>query len=188
MNRTITPVEGSALDAAEKEGKTLAHIFAFADVVVICDTSGSMGMSDSRGGKRRYDVLLEELAHLQKAQAGRIIVCAFSDTVEWIPSGEPPFYGETTDLCNALKLCKIADTPGRTFFLVSDGEPSEPETAIGIASQYACKINTVFVGPEGNHSGRQYLDEIAQASGGDSTTADRVNELAETVIKQLPPG
>ncbi len=186
MNKSLAPVAGSALDVAQQTGKTLAHIFALADIVVLCDVSGSMTMSDSREGKTRYAVLLEELEALQKQERGRIIVLGFSDTAQWIPTGTPPLLASTTNLSYALEYAKMADVVGRAFFLISDGEPDSPEKALGVATTYKCKINTIFVGPERSTHGQECLRQISAASGGKHGTADRVMELATTVAKQLP--
>ena len=49
-------VKGSLADITMASGQSLAETFVGVEVVVIVDTSGSMGTHDSRGGKTRYDV------------------------------------------------------------------------------------------------------------------------------------
>ena len=189
MKKALTVVPGSILDVAKKEGKTLAHVFALAEVIAICDVSGSMGSCDSRDGQFRYDVLRQELADLQIKYPGGVAVCAFSDEVAWIPNGEPPYYGDGTDMAKALRFAKTADIEGRTFFVISDGQPDDLEATLAEVRKYTCVIHTIFVGPVsgwGSESWQACLARISQESGGKHGMADRVVDLADKVVAMLP--
>jgi len=174
-----TVVAGSVADTAQATGKSLAETFASGvDAVMIVDTSGSMGTHDSRGGRARYDVALDELAKLQATQRGRWAVLAFSSETIFVPGGQPPFLGGGTDLAGALRFAQIADGTGVTFFIVSDGEPDDENEALRVAATYQDTIHVIFVGPEDDPRGREFLRKLAAKAGGQTLTADRAQELA----------
>jgi Mg-chelatase subunit ChlD len=179
-------VVGSLADVAQKSNASLAETFIGCDAVVIVDVSGSMDARDSRGGKSRYDVALEELAALQQALPGRVAVIAFSSIAIFVPGGRPPFLGGSTNLADALQFAKVADVPtgDMRFFVISDGEPDDRDAALQVAKTYHNKISTVYVGPEAHPVGREFLEKLAGITGGQHVVADRVQELAR-VTQQL---
>jgi Mg-chelatase subunit ChlD len=183
MNRTelSTIVSGSLADQARLNNTSLAESFLSAALIVIVDTSGSMGAQDSRGGQSRYNVACAELADLQRTMPGKVAVIAFSSSVEFVPGGVPPFLGGGTDLAGALQFAHVADTPGMRFVVISDGEPDSASDALAAAKKYANRIDTIYVGPESDLSGRKFLQQLAKASGGQSVTADRAKELRATI-------
>lgn len=183
MNTAIVP--GSLAAIAKQENKTIAESFVNADLVVIVDTSGSMSTKDSRGGKFRYDVACEELARLQVNHPGKIAVLAFSDDVQFCPSGVPTYFGHGTDMAKALQFAKIADVPGMQFILISDGEPENEEKTLEVARTYQNKISTIYVGPEQHPTGREFLYRLAMATGGMGITVDRAKELKSGIEKLL---
>ncbi len=184
MTHAIVP--GSLSAVAKREGKSLAESFCSADAVIIVDTSGSMYTTDSRGGKSRYDVALEELAQLQAHMPGKLAVIAFSDSPVFAPGGQPPLLGSGTNLAGALKFAKVADVPNMRFVVISDGEPDSAQAALAVAATYQARIDTIFVGPENDwHGGQAFLQQLAAASGGQHMTADRVQELAERTERVL---
>lgn len=185
MNQSTALVPGSLGAIAKRDGVSLAETFLNADCIVICDTSGSMHTCDSRGGRSRYDVELEELASLQANMPGKICVISFSDNAAFCPSGQPINFGGSTDLAGALDFARVADVPGMKFVIISDGMPDSTNDALRAARKYKAKISTIFVGPEDDWmGGRTFLEELARASGGKAVTADRAKELA-AVTQQL---
>lgn len=178
-------VKGSLADIAMASGQSLAETFVGAEVVVIVDTSGSMGTHDSRGGKTRYDVACEELAALQEQAAGRVAVLSFSNDTMFCPTGQPWNFQGGTDMAGALRFAKMADVPGIRFVLISDGEPDNPEATLKVAARYQNRIDTIFVGPEERPAGRDFLQRLAQASGGQQVTADRAVGLLGATQKLL---
>lgn len=185
MSTALVP--GSLGAVAERKGGSLAESFLSASVICLIDVSGSMDAHDSRGGKSRYEVACEELAKLQANMPGKIAVVAFSDSVEFCPSGVPPFLGCGTDLARALGFVKIADG-GVRFIVVSDGMPDDPAKALQVARTITSRIDTVYVGPEGDRSGAKFLEELAAASHGKYTIAAQAQQLAEKVLRMLQPG
>jgi hypothetical protein len=177
MQSNDSLVIGSLLDMAQKNGQSLAESFLGCDAIVLVDTSGSMSATDSRGGRSRYDVACDELRALQGSLPGKIAVLSFSNTVEFCPSGVAVFMGSNTNMERALKFAKVADVPGVRFILISDGEPDNPEATLAAAKMYKSRIDTIFVGPENDLHARSFLDRLAQASGGQTVTADRAMEL-----------
>lgn len=184
MQTAIVP--GSLSAIAKRDGQSLAESFLSADVVIIVDTSGSMCTCDSRGGRSRYDVALQELAQLQSHMPGKLAVIAFSDNPIFCPGGQPPLLGGNTNLAGALQFAKVADVPGIRFIVISDGQPDDEREALTVAQTYSNRIDTIFVGPENDwHGGRAFLQRLAAASGGQHITADRVQELASKTERLL---
>jgi len=180
---TTDIVVGSIRDIAQKNEQSIAETFLGVNHVALVDTSGSMIASDSRDGKTRYDVACEELAHLQKTLPGEVAVISWSDSAIFCPSGVPTMLNSMTNMAAALKFAKVADLPGVTFYLISDGEPTcSEEKVLQLAKSYTAKINGIFVGPEDECGGRNFLIEVARVSGGTMTTADCADGLATSIL------
>lgn len=179
-------VKGSLSAIAQQSGKSLAESFIHCDAVVIVDTSGSMQGRDAPGGKSRYQAAIAELTALQEAMPGKLAVLSFSSTVEFCPAGVPTFLGGGTDVAGALQFARIADVPGMTFFLISDGEPNNEAAALDVARTFSNKINTIFVGPEQwGQAGRDFLRRLAEATGGQSEVAELTRALGSTVQRLM---
>jgi Mg-chelatase subunit ChlD len=181
-------VQGSIGAIAQQLGKSIAETFINADVIIIVDSSGSMGTPDSRGGRTRLEVANTELADLQGSMPGKIAVINFSSTVQFEPSGRPTDLGGGTNLVAALKFVKVADVPDMKFILISDGEPGDPDEAIRIAKTFTNHIDVIYVGPEDRPHGRDYLMRLAKTTGGKTVTADRAKELKAGVMGLLGAG
>lgn len=174
-------VKGSLADVAKLNGKTVAESFLDADCIVIVDTSGSMESEDAPGGKSRYSVACSELAALQSTLPGKVAVIAFSDSTVFCPHGTPAMMGGGTDLAGALKFAKIADVDKMRFIVISDGQPNDPSAALAVARSYVNRIDVIYVGSEISPHGRDFLTQLAKASGGQAVTADRVADLSKQV-------
>jgi hypothetical protein len=74
------------------------------------------------------------------------------------------------------------------IIVISDGEPDSEREAIAVATTYKNKISTIYCGPEERPSGRDFLDKLAKATGGQSLTADRAKELSKTIETLLLKG
>jgi hypothetical protein len=178
-------VKGSLTDIAASSGHSLAQTFVNAEVVILVDTSGSMGTHDSRGGQRRYDVACEELATLQNGLPGKIAVLSFSQATLFCPDGKPFNQCAGTDLAGALKFARVADVPDMRFIVISDGEPDSPSAALAEAKRYQNRIDVIYVGPEALPAGRDFLAKLAAASGGQVVTADCAQNLLAATQKLL---
>jgi len=174
---TTAIVPGSLGAMAQGAGTSLAEAFLGADVLVLVDVSGSMATPDSRGGQRRYDVACSELRKLQAEMPGKVGVIAFSGNVEFCPGGVPPLMAGNTDLAAALRFAQPADGTVR-FIIVSDGEPDAPGEALRVAGTFKSRLDTVYVGPESERGGADFLRRLAAASGGRHVVADRAMDLA----------
>jgi hypothetical protein len=183
MSNQIIP--GSLSSLSKTSGRSLAESFLSCDTVIIVDTSGSMGTQDSRGNRSRYDVACEELSKLQQTLPGKIAVLSFSDDVEFCPSGIPKNLNASTNMTKALQFAKIADIPGMHFILISDGCPDNKETTLQVARTYKNHIDTIFVGPESDMYGRDFLTLLSNSTGGQSITVDRAKELSAGIQKLL---
>jgi Mg-chelatase subunit ChlD len=187
MNNTSLVI-GSLGALAKQSGASLAETFLAADVIVLCDTSGSMSSRDSRGGQSRYDVACQELASLQTSLPGKLAIISFSSGTMFCPDGKPFNLGGGTDMAGALDFARVADIEGMRFILISDGQPDEEGRTLAAAAKYKSRIDTIFVGPEDDMGGRSFLNRLAAASGGQAITADRAKELASSVERLLLRG
>jgi len=174
---SLTIVQGSLADTAAKDNTSLAETFLSADAIILCDTSGSMATHDSRDRKSRYDVLLEELAHLQATKPGKLAVIAFSSQPVFVPGGSPPFLASGTALASALRFAKVADVDEMQFYVISDGFPDSEAEALTVARTYRGAISCIYVGPGGG-TGQDFLEKLSQAAGGKFATAAQVVKLA----------
>lgn len=183
LQKTFVP--GSLAAQSATTGRSLAETFVNADVIVIVDTSASMDSKD-HGNKSRYERACDELAKVQTSLPGKIAVLSFSDDVMFCPSGKPWNYGGSTQLDRALQFAKVADVDGMQFIVISDGEPADEITALKIAATYKNKIDTIFIGREGD-DGQRFLSRLAQASGGQAVKDFAAKQL-ETSVKGLLNG
>lgn len=178
-------VPGSLSAISRASGKSLAETFTSCDVILIIDLSGSMCSEDSRGGRSRYEVACEELARVQNSMPGKSAVIGFSDDATFCPSGVPVMIGGGTNMGRALEFCKLADLPGMQFVLISDGRPDNESRTLEIARTFQNKIHTIFVGPEDDRIGRDFLARLAAATGGKTALAEKAKELADGIEKLL---
>jgi len=186
MKASNAIVPGSLGAVAKQTGQSLAQTFLSCDVVVLVDTSGSMGSQDSQNGRSRYDQACIELANLQECMPGKIGVIAFSSSTMFCPNGKPYNFQGGTNLEGALKFAKVADVPGAMkFIVISDGQPDDGEAALRVATTYHNKIDVIYCGPEAYPTGRDFLTRLAKASGGQTITADKAKDLASSVQKLL---
>ncbi len=188
MKSRNTEIIPGSLSAVVEAGKPMALAFMDVENVVIVDTSGSMYEKDARGGKSRYDVACEELSKLQADNPGKILVISFSNSAQVCLSGIPYFEGGSTNLDGALIFAKQYDIPGTTFFVISDGQPDDQNAALEVASQYQAIINTIFVGPESDRRGREFLARLSEKSGGKTVLAEKANLLASHIERLLLKG
>lgn len=177
-NLSIVP--GSLQDVVSRSSGSLAESILNCNYLILVDCSYSMITHDSRGGKSRHQVAQEELNKLQASHPGDIAVAAFSDTTELRLSGvlPPPLSG--TNLAGALQFAQQFDGTMR-FVICSDGEPDDEAAALAIARTFASRIDTIYVGPERDRSGADFLRRLASAAGGQSVTAACASQLAERV-------
>ncbi len=180
-------VKGSLGQLAKDSGKSIAETFINADAVVLVDTSGSMSTHDAPGGVSRYDAACRELAGLQGNLPGKVAVLSFSDTVQFCPTGTPTNLNGGTDLAGALRFAKVADVAGMRFVVISDGQPDSEAGALAVARTYTNRIDVIYIGSELNPRGRNFLEELARASGGVSvvTGAAGLGVLGQTVERLL---
>lgn len=190
MNRQLSTlvknkVEGSIKDVMEKSGKSVGESMLTVEAIIVIDTSSSM---EDRGHEddalTRYDRALEQLAQLQYKMPGKILVAGFSDTVRYYLNGVPEFIANGTNLTQALEFVHDMDGLAR-IIVISDGYPDNSESALDVARRFKSKIDTIYVGPEDEKSGREFLQKLAQATGGISVLAREAYQLADQTILLL---
>ena len=70
------------------------------------------------------------------------------------------------------------------FVIISDGEPDSEAEALDVASEFESRIDCVYIGPEfGN--GRDFLERLAEISGGTYSKSKAPGLLAENVTLLL---
>ena len=184
MNDNNALVIGSLAAIAKQAGHSLAESFIGCDIVILLDVSGSMDAKDARGDRRRYDIACDEMTRLQADLPGRCAVIGFSAYPEFAPNGKPRFQAGTTDLAKALQFAKAADVGGVRFVIISDGQPDSEREALAAAAKFQGRIDCIYIGPEGDRQGRDFLDQLANAHGGTADTV-KVHQLAAKIERLL---
>ncbi len=185
MSEAIVP--GSIQDIANKSNQSLADTFLGVEIVALVDTSDSMGEMDSRGGRSRYDVACEELSNLQQANPGKVLVVSFSSQAKFCLNGVPDPYWQYTQIGHALEFVEFLDGVVR-FVVISDGEPTDGDMAIIVASRMKSEINCIHVGPDDDHRAKDFLKRLAAKGRGKFLTAKAADLLAEQVTLLLKDG
>lgn len=179
---TTAIVTGSIADVATKNSTSIAETFISVDVLILIDMSGSMGAKDAPGGKSRFDAAEAELNRLQGELPGKIGVIAFSNSAQFCPNGQPIRFGGGTNMIAAMQMAHLADDTGIKFILISDGEPNERKETLAFAGKFKSKINTIYIGPEDSiYGGRQFLEQLATATGGQALKSNAPGLLKNEV-------
>lgn len=182
MENKMAFVPGSLAERAKNSGLSIAETFLDATAIILFDTSGSMSAKDSRGGRSRFEVGSEELAHLQSSLPGKIAIVSFSSDVQFCPSGIPINFGGGTDMNKALSFVKVVDIEGIRFVLISDGIPDSPNEVLSKAKTFKNKIDTVYTGPEDDiEGGRAFLEKLSKATGGLSVVSGQAKQLQASI-------
>ena len=177
-------VAGSIDDCAAKSGQSRSLVAANIEAVVACDYSGSMAAGDSRGGMTRWEAMSIELRKLQASYPGKILVIGFSDNAYKFYNGMIPEPHSSTNMVDALDLMEEYDDTGIVLFMISDGAPDAEDRVLQKARTFKSKINTIFVGPEGDE-GAEFLKRLAKATGGVHQDDFKVQQLAAKVDRLL---
>jgi Mg-chelatase subunit ChlD len=178
-------VIGSLGHVAKREGLSIAESFLNCDVLLLVDMSGSMSAKDAPGGVSRFDAAETELRRLQESLPGKVAVVAFSDDVQFCPSGVPPRLAEGTNLARALHFVRAVDGLAR-IIVISDGRPNDEAKALAEARQFKSRIDTVYIGPDDDRDGgHAFLKSLAMRTGGEATASHAPGLLAESVQRLL---
>jgi Mg-chelatase subunit ChlD len=114
-----------------------------------------------------------------------VAVVAFSDDVQFCPSGIPPRLAEGTNLARALRFVRAVDGLAR-IIVISDGRPNSEEGALQEARAFKSRIDTVYIGPEDDHDGgRKFLARLAKATGGEFAQSHAPGLLVDSVQRLL---
>lgn len=185
---TAAIVPGSVAAVAARANKSIAETFLSVDLIAMVDVSGSMESHDSRGGRSRYAVACDELTKLQGQYPGKVGIIAFSNTAHFVPGGVPPMLSGGTNLESALQMAKKADGVGPKFVVISDGQPNSEEACLAVARTFKSPISTIYVGPESDQSGQDFLRRLAAAAGGSFQDAKLASLLGDSLRPLLSAG
>lgn len=186
MNKSMVP--GSTLDLSEKNNISLAESFLSAQIVVLLDNSGSMGANDGPMGQTRRKAAEIQLVGLQKKFPGQIALICFADHSVYSPGGIIVPCGGSTDMKGVLEFAKMADDCGLKIIIISDGFPNDPSRTLEIARTYQTKIDAIYIGPETDSSGRDFLEQLVSVTGGKFIKSDEVGQLEDGVETLLLGG
>lgn len=182
MSKAI--VRGSLLDVTHNTGQSIAESFFNADVLILLDNSGSMGVMDAPGKISRRQAAENELRRLQKKYPGKIALVCFADDVIPSPSGMIIPCGATTDMSAALRYALQFDDIGMKIILVTDGAPNSTYNTIEVAKKFKSQIDAIYIGPE-DGLGLDFLNRLMGVTGGKHFKSDEPGMLAESVEKVL---
>ena len=165
MTKQKSVVVGSLGDVTERgEPGALAESFMSAEVIILMDNSGSMGVHDVAGQSRR-EVADEQLVELQGRHPGAVALVCFADRAEFSPSGNMIPVGSGTDMVSALSFIRCADGLDYKILLITDGEPNQPNATLKLAAKFASKIHAIYCGPEDGR-GMDFLNRLMRVTGG----------------------
>lgn len=187
MSNAIVP--GSLSAIAQQNNCSLSESFLSCDALVLLDMSGSMESCDTPSGESRRKVATDQLIRLQKDNAGKLALICFADSVVFCPAGFPQDCGGSTRLERALEYIKPADDCGMKIIIISDGSPNSPEQCLNVARTFKNKVDTIYIGPEGDYEGgRKFLEKLASVTGGQALKSDAPGLLSKEVETLLLKG
>jgi hypothetical protein len=162
--------KGSLISVTNGDPMKMGLALMNAKAVAICDISGSMAAKDSGENENsvRADVLQEVLDDLQDKYPGELVIYGFnSENIGILPSGIlPPPDGTTPTHLALNNIYRKAADLEQEVILLSDGLPDQAEPCYDIAEEVGWPINTFYVGPYGERGGRDFMERLAEISGG----------------------
>lgn len=142
-----------------------------ANVFLLIDCSSSM-RERMQNGRSRIAGLRSVVEQIERERPTPLVAFgpfSYGDTpaqfVTTVPdaSGGTPL-AETIDFAKANGATRVV--------VISDGEPNNPEGAMEAAARFGGRIDVVFVGDAGPYSGAEFLDRLAQSTGGERFVGD----------------
>ena len=190
--------EGSLKDIAQRQDMSLAEAFAGARLIILLDVSGSMDEKDapSQDGFliTRHDAAEMQVRNLQSKYEGKVALFVFSDDVLFCPNGVPIRLNGLTAMNNALRYIKRADGIGIDIVLISDGQPTDGiQETLKTASTFKQKIDCIYIGSDnerydnyyGEVSGKEFLKQLAELTGGNYVKTEEIAIFEEDVERLL---
>lgn len=161
-------IKGSIQDISHNGDTALAILNA--EVVLVCDRSGSMSeyMTD---GRSKYQVEDDVISTLQRKHSGKIVVVSFSDSSCLHPDGTLPYPTGTTNMLAAFDLIESLIDVGLRAIVVSDGQPNDPPSTLHAARKFKGNMDCIFIGDEGSE-GERFMQQLAREVGGRSELCD----------------
>lgn len=178
QRRDQLPAEGSVYEVANAQSREVAMVLADVDAIALFDISGSMS------GDKFVQAGLA-LDQLQKKFRGKLAIIEFDMNARWRLNGRPSSPNGSTNLTAALELAKPFDGTGIRFIVISDGAPDNRYTAQEVAATFEDPIDSVFIGPDHDISGKLFLEGLSALKGGKSMGQTDVKELEARVTKLL---
>lgn len=133
-------------------------------VVILCDLSGSMN-------GQPFNRLREHLSQMWAEVEPFTALYGFNDSVFAVECPEKlPTPRQGTMLTEAFKAL-LPLWPAQVI-LISDGLPADPNGALDAASRLPGTIDAIFVGPETDQRGIEFMRKLTLANGGQTVVRD----------------
>lgn len=173
-----TPVDGPAAKLRKRFRE------ASAEIVVLCDCSGSM--EDLIGSEN-----ISKFTHMKIALDDvlltwpRIKLVSFDSVAKVVKNpGKLPKPNGGTDLAAALKLA--AQWKPLKTIVISDGLPDSPSEALEAAQAMTGAIDTIYCGPD-EHPAIEFLRQLSKETAGRDVVCDFGRKGIAGAIKGLLP-
>jgi len=170
-------IKGSVGYVAKERSIPLPAVLSAVEVVILVDTSGSMGGDKIRHARKAME-------DIQGRNSGKCGIIHFGSTAEWLFHGILPAAGGSTNLAKALSLAKDMDGLVK-YIVISDGYPDNPDRALAIAKTYSSQIDTIFIGDDRDTAGKNFLLSLSRVSSGRSLGVRDVANLSSDVQRLL---
>lgn len=183
-NNALARLAQSMASTSSKKSNVDQFLGASEEVMLLLDTSGSMGSPINMAEpKTRIEGLREAVVEVKQSGSCPMIAFGggFGQDVRFVDDVPNPAGG--TPMHAAIDLAK---TYGATrIVIISDGMPDSRPAALESAKNFGGRIDVVFIGTESDYeNGRQFLEELAKMSGGKTSLAD-FKQLAGKVVALL---
>lgn len=194
-HKSSTALMGSIAQIAHMRGQSEADAMLNATTVVAVDTSASMTEQDAgeAGNQERYEVACDQLAILQAARPGEVVVMSWSTRAIWDFDGVPTYQMSGTDIMAPINEFLSSGLDGLlNLTIIADGEVDEdakPEAIKKVASMQS-RVDTIFIGDKTTPDGKRaaaFLAKLARAGRGQHATTMQPGTLAAPMLALMPP-
>lgn len=190
-----TALMGSIAQIAKDKGISEADAMLSATTVVAVDTSASMSDEDAGEGRNeeRYEVACRELAAIQAARPGQIVVLSWSSSAQWCPDGVPANQGSGTCIMSAIRAFLDAGLDGLlNLTIIADGDVNEGDRqeALAVVPKMQSRVDTIFIGNTRSADGKAgaaFLKELARRGRGTHAATLKPGMLAKPAMLMIGP-
>jgi len=161
--------------AEERQRRRPKKTIDWSKRVILADLSGSM-YAEAHDGRTCYDNMYDTIRNILSKQPMQLVAyaeiarrCTDVDHMHRMWNSRELNPGINNELA-ALEMAKTLK-PELTL-LISDGGAGSPSEVLSYATRYPGKIDTLYIGPSGNHHDIAFLQELARIGGGQCALND----------------